>query len=212
MMSTGFRGEESDSFVKDMMLLMAENLTLVTGHLAGAEIEAFVSEILGAGRVFTLGLGRSGFVASAFAMRLIHLGIPTYVIGESIVPEIREHSMDGDVVVVFSRSGGTGIAATYAADAKNTGGARICLITGKAESPVGEITDCIIHFPCDLYPQRYADEDCTPFAPLGTFFETVAWVFADAVVSQLMEKMGVDADAMWDIHANLMGLLILPEK
>ncbi|KQC03702.1 MAG: hypothetical protein APR53_04660 [Methanoculleus sp. SDB] len=211
-MSTRLRGEPSESFVKDMMLLMAENLTRITGSLAGAGIEAFVTEILRARRVFTLGLGRSGLVASAFAMRLIHLGIPTFVVGESILPDIRKYGLDGDVVVVFSRSGGTGIAADYAADAKNTGGARICLITGKADSPVGEIADCIIHFPCDLFLRRCADEGCTLFAPLGTFFETAAWIFADAVVSQLMEAKGIDADEMWDIHANLMGLYMLPRK
>ncbi|MBN1194421.1 MAG: SIS domain-containing protein [Methanomicrobiaceae archaeon] len=211
-MSTRFRGEPSESLVKDMMLLMAENLTRITGSLASAGIEAFVSEILRARRVFTFGLGRSGLVASAFAMRLIHLGIPTFVVGESILPDIREYGLEGDVVVVFSRSGGPGIAADYAADAKNTGGARICLITGMANSPVGEIADCVMYFPCDLFLRRCAEEGCTLFAPLGTFFETAAWVFADAVVSQMMETRGTDADEMWDIHANLMGLFILPEK
>jgi 6-phospho-3-hexuloisomerase len=44
------------------------------------------------GRILVMGAGRSGLVGRAFAMRLLHLGYNAYVLGETIVPAIRERS------------------------------------------------------------------------------------------------------------------------
>ena len=40
------------------------------------------------GKVLVMGAGRSGLVGKAFAMRLLHLGFNSYVLGETIVPSI----------------------------------------------------------------------------------------------------------------------------
>ena len=42
------------------------------------------------GSIFLTGQGRSGLVAKMFAMRLIHLGFKTYVVGETITPLFRK--------------------------------------------------------------------------------------------------------------------------
>ena len=204
--------QKDTSCAKDMMHLMAKNLEKITQSIDNEDFDRFLSEIHNARQVFVIGAGRSGLVASAFAMRLIHLGIPTFVVGESILPTMTEGSMMGDIVVVFSCSGGTGIAAQYATDAKTIGGARVCLITSQPKSPVSAIADCTILFKEHLYQKQCVEEGCSLFAPLGTLFETTAWVFADAVVSGLMEVKGIDAGAMWSVHANLMGLFVIPEK
>ena len=44
-------------------------------------------------KVLVVGVGRSGLVARAFAMRLMHLGFRSYVLGETITPSVGE----GDV-------------------------------------------------------------------------------------------------------------------
>ena len=51
--------------------------------------------------IFLAGAGRSGFVAKAFAMRLMHLGFYVYVFNESIAPPVRE----GDIIIIVSKSG-----------------------------------------------------------------------------------------------------------
>ncbi|WP_130645588.1 hypothetical protein [Methanofollis fontis] len=59
---------------------------------------------------------------------------------------------------------------------------------------------------------RMAVQDRTPGSPAclygrqcveegGTLFETTAGVFADAVISGLMEAKGIDAGEVWDVHA-----------
>ena len=52
-------------------------------------------------RIFVLGAGRSGLMARAFAMRLMHIGYTPYVIGETITPSVQA----GDVLVAVSGSG-----------------------------------------------------------------------------------------------------------
>ncbi len=209
-MKPGYPAQFENSCVREMMHLMAENLAQIAQSISDDDISSILSELINARRIFVIGAGRSGLVASAFAMRLIHLGFKTYVVGESILPEMTTGGMAGDVLVVFSCSGGTGIAAHYAADARTIGGARICLITGEAESTIGKIADLSMIFQGHLYRQQCVEEGCNLFAPLGTLFETTAWVFSDAVISGLMEVKGTDAGVMWNVHANLMGLFVMP--
>ena len=54
-------------------------------------------------RIFVYGAGRSGLVAKAFAIRLVHLGFQTFVIGETITAPVQK----GDLVVIVSGSGET---------------------------------------------------------------------------------------------------------
>jgi 6-phospho-3-hexuloisomerase len=45
--------------------------------------------------------------------------------------------------------------------------------------------------------------DHKSFAPLGTLFETASIVFADAVISRLMEITQTDESALKNRHANV---------
>ena len=48
--------------------------------------------------IFVYGAGRSGLVAKAFAIRLVHLGFQTFVIGETITQPVQKD----DLVVIVS--------------------------------------------------------------------------------------------------------------
>ncbi len=56
-----------------------------------------------ANHIFVYGAGRSGLVAKAFAIRLIHLGFQVFVIGETITKPVQKD----DLVVIVSGSGET---------------------------------------------------------------------------------------------------------
>ena len=75
-----------------------------SGALNSKQVNSFIEALLSAKRVFVIGAGRSGLVAKAFAMRLMHLGLDIHVVGETITPALRE----GDILVVVSGSGETG--------------------------------------------------------------------------------------------------------
>lgn len=65
------------------------------------QLQELAVKLQKAKRLFVVGEGRSGFMAKSFAMRLMHLGANTYVVGETITPAIAE----GDLLVAVSGSG-----------------------------------------------------------------------------------------------------------
>ncbi|MCQ4385086.1 MAG: SIS domain-containing protein, partial [Sulfolobales archaeon] len=94
------------------------------------------------GRILVMGAGRSGLVGRAFAMRLLHLGYNAYVLGETIVPAIRE----GDIVIAISGSGKTKLIVT-AAEAAKEAKARLIAVTSYPDSPLGRLADLVIEVP-----------------------------------------------------------------
>jgi len=190
-----------------MMLLMASKIRAIANKISDDDVEKFITELLKAKRVYVIGAGRSGLVAKAFAMRLMHLGFQAYVVGETITPALNK----GDVIVIFSGSGRTKTVADIAETAKALG-AHICLITSNADSRIGRIADCnviIEHHRDEVeddameFEIRQMMGDHKSFAPLGTLFETVSMIFADAVISRLMEITKTDENALKNRHTNI---------
>lgn len=72
--------------VQDMMKLMATTISSTADSLSDEGVGQFIDELLSAKRIYVMGAGRSGLIAKAFAMRLMHLGMHSYVVGETITP------------------------------------------------------------------------------------------------------------------------------
>lgn len=179
---------------------MAESIKKTAAMLDNLETSAFFHHLLKAKRIYVAGAGRSGLIARAFAMRLLHLGYDVYVVGETVTPAL----VPGDTMVVFSGSGETVSMATFCATVKGLGGT-ICLITASPESKISKIADCVVNLG-DLTGYYHGDQTSyeirqmtgkyrstsSAFAPLGTLFETLALIFSDAVISALMEAKKED--------------------
>ncbi len=54
-------------------------------------------------KIFVAGAGRSGFMAKSFPMRMMHMGIDAYVIGETVTPNFEKD----DILIIESGSGET---------------------------------------------------------------------------------------------------------
>jgi 6-phospho-3-hexuloisomerase len=193
--------------VQDMMRLMAQKIRAIANIISDEDVEKFIGELLRAKRIYVMGAGRSGLVAKAFAMRLMHLGFQAFVVGETITPSLSK----GDIMVIFSGSGRTKTVADIAETAKEIG-AKICLITSDANSRIGKISDCVVII--EHHRDAVTDDavefeirqmmgDHKSFAPLGTLFETASMIFADAVISRLMEITHVDEIALKNRHTNV---------
>ena len=191
-----------------MICLMSSKIKEMGESLSDQQVSSFINEILGADRIYVMGAGRSGLVAKAFAMRLMHLGLKSYVIGETITPAMRS---SGDIVVAFSGSGETKTIAELCETAKSIGG-RICLVTSKAESRIGKIADCVVVIEShrdrvknesDEYEVRQMMGEHKSFAPLGTLFETASMVFSDSIISAIMEKIECQESDLKGRHANI---------
>lgn len=193
--------------VQEMMKLMASKIRSIANTISDEDAEKFIRELLNAKRVYVVGAGRSGLVAKAFAMRLMHLGLHAYVVGETITPALNK----GDVMVIFSGSGRTKTVADLAETARDIGG-KICLITSNEDSRIGKIADCIVIIEhhrdavendAEEFDIRQMMGEHKSFAPLGTLFETASMVFADAVISRMMEITQVDESALKNRHTNI---------
>ncbi len=156
-------------------------------------------------KILVMGAGRSGLVGRAFAMRLLHLGYNVYVLGDTIVPRIGRD----DIVVAISGSGRTKLIVTAAEAAKQVG-ATVIAVTSYLDSPLAEIADIVVEVPGRTKIAREEDYFARqilgihePLAPLGTLFEDTAMVFLDAVVAELMDRLGKTEEDLKAIHANI---------
>jgi len=208
-MGTSMTDNADGCMAQEMMMRMAHQVELTASGLSVQDISLFVDEILRAkdARIYVMGAGRSGLVAKAFAMRLMHLGFSSYVVGETITPAMTA----GDMLIVLSGSGKTRTVLDIAETAKQQFG-RVCLLTASLSSPLGDKADCIVFIP-NLRTDSADDEimagsrmitsNHTLFAPLGTLFETTSLIFCDAIVSVLMGRLDVSASEMQEHHANI---------
>lgn len=178
---------------------MKSSIKAIIGNIVSAEefldeesIEKFESIIMESKNVFVTGAGRSGLAAKAFAMRLMHLGVSAYVVGETISPAIYEN----DCIVAISGSGETNTIVSAARIAKNRG-SKVLAVTSYPESTLGQLADsCLLvkgrtkkEVDDENYMKRQIYGNYTSLTPLGTAFELTTLVFLDAIVSELMEKM-----------------------
>jgi len=173
------------------------------------EIEKFVKtieEIYRANKkTLVVGVGRSGLVGRAFAMRLRHLGARSYVVGETITPSVEE----GDLLVAISGSGSTQIVVAAAEAAKRMK-AKVAAITTYHDSPLGRLADLVVFVPgrtklasMDDYFARQILGMHEPLSPLGTLFEDTSMVVLDAVVAELMKRLGKNESELARRHANI---------
>ncbi|HJJ89057.1 MAG TPA: 6-phospho-3-hexuloisomerase [Methanocorpusculum sp.] len=195
------------SSVKNMMSLMASRIDAIAQMIASNEIDAFLAAILDATRIYVMGAGRSGLVAKSFAMRLMHMGMTSYVVGETITPAIGE----GDLIVIFSGSGNTRTIGDIAEMAKCLG-VKVALISSNPSSRIGKIADYIIQIEiqrdpisCDAheYEIRQMLGEHRSFAPLGTIFETTSLIFGDAIISTLMDLTKIEESDLKRRHTNI---------
>lgn len=164
------------------------------GRLFQEDYEVPVQEALAlvaaAPKVFVYGVGRSGLVGKAFAMRMVQLGLRVFFIGETITPIVEPK----DVVVIISRTGETMSAIQTANIVRRVGG-YVVAVTARPHSKLAHAASLVI----PLAEER--DREANKYAPLGTLFEEGAFVFFDSFVSLLMEKLGQTEEDMRKRHA-----------
>lgn len=101
--------------------------------------EQFIASILSAKNIFVTGQGRSGLVSRTFAMRLTHIGLNAYCVGDATTPNIEA----GDLLVACSSSGITHITCYVAGLAKKSNSSVIA-VTSQKHSPLARDADVII--------------------------------------------------------------------
>jgi 6-phospho-3-hexuloisomerase len=168
-----------------------ETIAATQSDALSATIEAFDA----ARRIFVLGAGRSGLALRMTAMRLMHLGLPVHVVGDTTTPAIAA----GDLLLTASGSGTTGAIVRAATTARSVG-ARIATLTTATSSPLAELTDTMIVVPAADKLDRSGDAS-VQYA--GSLFEQAVVLIGDALFHTLWQRSGQSADDLWPRHANL---------
>jgi 6-phospho-3-hexuloisomerase len=158
-------------------------------------------------KIFIVGMGRSGFVARAFALRLMNLGFNVYFLGETITPAAEK----GDILIAISGTGATKIVLTASAAAKEIG-ATVVAITSFPESQLGQTADHIVTIKGrtktgwpreEDYLARQIIGEREPLTPLGSVFENNCMVFLDSLIVELMHRMGRTEEDLKRRHATI---------
>jgi 6-phospho 3-hexuloisomerase len=200
--------QKPEELVKSAMKVIAANVQTIADEIDYAEVNSLVSDILNAlqnkKRVFVMGAGRSGLVVKGFAMRLMHLGLNVYVVGETVTPAVETD----DLLIVISGSGETKSINEMSALAKAKG-TRLTSITSNKDSTLGTISDTTVIVKGRTkvsgmdFMERQVIGSHISFAPLGTMFEISTMIFLDGVIAALMEITKKSEEDLKRKHATL---------
>ena len=204
------RLQKPEEYARSAMKAIAANVQTIADEIDYVEVNSLISDLVSAHqnkkRVFVMGAGRSGLAAKAFAMRLMHLGLNVYVVGETVTPAVEAD----DLLIVISGSGETKSMNEMGALAKAKG-TRLDSVTSNKESTLGTISDTAVIVKGRTkvsasgmdFMERQVIGSHTSFAPLGTMFEISTMVFLDGVIAALMGVTKKSEDDLKKKHATL---------
>jgi 6-phospho 3-hexuloisomerase len=205
---TRVRLQKPEEYAKSAMKAIAANVQTIADEIDYVEVNSLISDLESAHqnkkRVFVMGAGRSGLVAKGFAMRLMHLGLNVYVVGETVTPAVETD----DLLIVISGSGETKSINEMGALAKAKG-TRLASVTSNKDSTLGTISDTAVIVKGRTkvsgmdFMERQVIGSHISFAPLGTMFEISTMVFLDGVIAALMEATKKSEDDLKKKHATL---------
>lgn len=161
------------------------------------EQENLADHILAAEHIFVAGCGRSGMAARCFAMRLMHMGLKTYMVGEVVTPAI----CGGDLLIIASGSGTTASLVKMAEKAK-AAGAKVATVTIYPEAVIGQMSDAVVTIKAATPKSDIADK-ASSVQPMGSLFEQSLLICLDYTVLILMDKKHITGNEMFLRHANL---------
>lgn len=176
------------------MNTIVEELDRSSKNIAPEKLQEVIKKIKEHKRIFVYGTGRSGLMLKAFAMRLMQIGLNSYVVGETTTPSVQK----GDLLIVASASGETGSVCMTAESAVKQG-VDLVVISSAPESTLGKIHTPDIEI-----------EAATKFAtskasvqPLGSLFEQMLLVVFDAIILEMSQEEEGSNEDMAKRHASL---------
>ena len=172
-----------------------------------AQLEAFLGAIVKARHIFVYGSGREGISMRGFAMRLAHLGKPTFWLFDDTT--IGMHA--GDLLILADGRGDVGIHRYFVRRAHESGAA-IALVTGLPQGQLArEYADLVLFVHATVYLDEGAMGEGAPrqmdvvptVQPMGNQFEQHLYLLMDVVAILLKDKLGLSYADMESRHRNI---------
>ena len=167
-------------------------------------LDRAVQSICQARHIFVAGMGRSGYMMRAFAMRLMQMGLLVYMVGDTNTPCAQE----GDLLVLGSGSGETESLKNYAAKAHRLG-VETLVITGHPESTLGRAADVLVALPVNEEAHKdetgamivYRRENGGERMLLGSRVELCLLLVCELLTMLAFRRLGVEEADMMRRHA-----------
>lgn len=165
-----------------------DELQAVLKALNEEQLQDAVNACLSAKRIFFSGMGRSGNMVKALAIRFMHLGYEAYVAGDAATPSIQEK----DVLIAVTSSAKTKVTLNHIETAKKQK-AHVILLSSQCENP--NLSDTYLCIPARTKVQT--------FQHAGSLFEQAVLIIGDAISSCIQEEKQISTEYMNNRHANL---------
>lgn len=175
---------------------MAKEIEDVLDEISMEHEKKAVQLIREAKRIFVSGAGRSGLICRMFAMRLMHLGIEAYVVGDVETPAAGE----GDLLIVASGSGSTTLQIAIVEKARRLG-TTVMLFTYEKDGILASKCNHGVLIPAPRYGVKGKGYETRQ--PMGNLFEQCLLLCLDHLIILLMSEMGASSEKMMERHANL---------
>lgn len=189
--------ESVDTEVKGIAALGARQLAGILEGIDEERVQELIALIDEAPHVYCCAAGRSLLMMRCMAMRLMHMGYVSYVVGDTTTPAFHE----GDLLICASGSGATSCVVNVAKKARALGG-RVACITISDESPLAELSDVVVSVPTFTDKGDFDVSKRTVMAG-GTSFEHAVLLLSDAMVVPMATARGFDLNKGFPLHANL---------
>ena len=166
-----------------------EELSSVLARVPEEQLGETAAGILNGAHVHWAGHGRSGLVARALSMRCMHLGLASYVVGETATP-----GLTADDTVLLLSATGRGNVVAQGAKAREVG-ATVIAWTSRPSSPLVDLADHVL-----VLPARTSV--CT-VQHAGSLVEQSCLILGDSLCGALQQHLGVSTEQLNARHATL---------
>ena len=174
---------------KEVLSKILTEISAQVSSINEEQLSQFKKAIITAKHIFLAGTGRSGLMISAFANRLMHLGLNVSLITEISKPKANL----GDLLILGSNSGETQSLIAYAHQAKAQG-VKIILFTTHSNSSLAKLADNIVAIPIKVFELNQ---------PMGSTFEQLSLLTYDSIIYSLMTELQQTPELMKSRHANI---------
>ena len=171
--------------------VVVDELTKSIHTLSDQILVDFIKKINSHDRIFVYGTGRSGLMLKAFAMRLMQIGLSSFVVGETTTPSVQK----GDLLIIASASGETDSVNMMATSALKQG-TELAIVLANQDSTLGRIytPDIIVSSGTKFTQSKESIQ------PLGSLFEQMLLIIFDTIILMMSADKNED---MANRHASL---------
>jgi 6-phospho-3-hexuloisomerase len=178
---------------KALALTITGEISEVVSQIDDNECLNIEKRIVAAKRIFITAAGRSMLVMRMFAMRLMHMGLSVFLVGDTTTPAITSD----DILIIGSGSGETKNQIAIAEKAKQMG-ATVCSILGNDKSSLAKISDAKLYIPVNSPNLKIKSVQ-----PAGNLFEQSMCVALESIIMSISQAIHFDLTAKSKYHANL---------